>query len=324
MNNLLFTPLLVALVLMASVAGAGEPSDAAADDAVVQARAHFQKGAAAMEAGDCVSAESHFEKALALHKHYQIAGNLGACELELKKYKEAAEHLQLALVELRREQGRAEQLATVEQMYERTRLHVATVRIAVDGPGAADAIVIVDGEEVAAAGAVFVTPGKHRIAARTAAAEASEVTVSVAAGETVAVALSLEPTAAPATADEADDESSIPIIPILMWSSYGLAVVATGVGAGTFAAGSVAQSDADTCRAEPRSGCFALVDMYEEAAGYYNASVVSFAVGGAAAVAGTVFLVMDLMSDEGDEPAVGVVPLQLTEDAAVLGVSGRF
>ncbi|HHH31563.1 MAG TPA: hypothetical protein ENK57_24885, partial [Polyangiaceae bacterium] len=71
------------LLMLLSLLAVAPP--AAADEATEEARKHYDAGVVAMEKGDCSAAVVEFEKAMAVKPHYQIAGNLGACEVELKK-----------------------------------------------------------------------------------------------------------------------------------------------------------------------------------------------------------------------------------------------
>src|SRR6185437_10486880 len=74
---------------------AGPKSDARTD----QARELHIKGVALYEQGQFDKAEAAFLAAWALKKHYQIASNLGACEMKLGRFRDAAEHLAFFLRE---------------------------------------------------------------------------------------------------------------------------------------------------------------------------------------------------------------------------------
>src|SRR5205823_5901742 len=73
------------------------PADAPPADAATQeARVLFEKAVAEQRAGDKKEARQHYLEAFAKKPHYQIAANLGSCELELGMYRDAAEHLDFA------------------------------------------------------------------------------------------------------------------------------------------------------------------------------------------------------------------------------------
>jgi hypothetical protein len=286
-----------------------------------------------MEAGDCAAAEPHFEKALSLHPHNQIAGNLGACELELKKYHEAAVHLQMALDALAAENAAAEKQTALKDMFERTRLHVGHLSVALGGYVRAPSTVRVDGVPIAGTN-VFVTPGQHVVDASGPGGRSAAVTVTVEAGDSLTVALTLardqESGPVDAPAEGVDDGGvSWPLIGALV--SYGVALAATGVGVGTFIAGGSAQGDADARRDEIRAAggtcagdCPELTDMYGSADTLYNTSVATFAVGGVAALLGTALLTVALVSDDTESARVTLSPLAIGPDNFVIGLRGAL
>ena len=313
------------------------PREASAQDD--EARQQYDAGVVAMEKGDCATAEEHFEKAMTLKPHFQIAGNLGACELELKKYKEAAEHLQWALKELEKESGREPEKEALTQMLERSRLQVGSVRIAVSGHAADQAKITLDGQALTKVPELlFVTPGKHTVSASAPGAEPVSVEVNAAGGETVAVALPLkeasgDPTPPPPTPEEGDEGlSTVPF-----WSSVAATVVFSGVGIGVLVAAGGAQSDADARRDEIRASggdcpdnCPELISMYEDADTLYTASAGFFMFGGATLIGAVVYGVMILTDDSVvDETAVEEATLRpsfaITPDGdAFVGFSGQF
>ncbi|WP_437709408.1 hypothetical protein WMF45_33740 [Sorangium sp. So ce448] len=94
----------------------------------------------------------------------EIAGELGLCELALRKYRDAAEHLAWSL-----EQGEAPPLAQQQRFSEglrKARPFVATLFLAVDPP---DAEVLVDGKGIgrtARTYKLFFEPGNHMVRGR--------------------------------------------------------------------------------------------------------------------------------------------------------------
>lgn len=74
------------------------PGHEANDDAIThRARAQYQAGAAAANAGRWQEAYDAYLAAWRLKRHWQIAGSLGQAELELAKHRDAVEHLELFL-----------------------------------------------------------------------------------------------------------------------------------------------------------------------------------------------------------------------------------
>ena len=101
------------------------------------------------------------EKAgLDIQKRALIAGELGVCEVELGKYRDAAEHLEPSLLDyaaLSREQQ-----ARFRQSRRRTEPHVQQLWIGVTPSGAQRWL---DGRPLPASGPIFVEPGPHRVSA---------------------------------------------------------------------------------------------------------------------------------------------------------------
>jgi tetratricopeptide (TPR) repeat protein len=325
---------LLAVLVLAPARAAAQPDEASK---------HYDAGVTAMEGGDCATAEEHFEKAMALKPHYQIAGNLGACELELKKFKEAAEHLHWALKALESEAGREQEKEALGQMLERSRLQVGSLRIAVSGYAADQAQITLDGQALTKVPELlFVTPGKHTVAATSPGAETVSVEVSAAGGETVAVALPLKQASAapdagtPATPPPAEEEQG-GLTTVPFWSAVAATVIFTGVGVGVLIAAGGSQSDADARRDEIRASgggcaddCPELVSMYEDADTLYNASAGLFIFGGVCLISSVVYGVMILTEDDVvDESAVEEARLEPTfaitpNGDAFVGLSGRF
>jgi tetratricopeptide (TPR) repeat protein len=315
----------------------GAPSDAFAQEE--EARKQYDAGVSAMEAGDCKSAEAHFEKAMALKPHYKIAGNLGACELELKEYREAAEHLHWALKELQSEAGREQEKEALTQMLERSRLQVGSLRVAVSGYGADRAQIALDGAPIeGATDLVFVAPGNHQVTATAPGAAEVRVQVTAAAGETVAVALPLKEAAsvAPADGDDGDEEeeSGLAYASTAFWSSLGATGLFAIIGTVLLVRGGSLQDDADARRDEIRSAggdcaddCPELVDMYAEADSNYDGAVGSFVVSGVFLVASGVWGALWLARDDDEAPADAALGPSIAitpQGDGFVGLRGRF
>src|SRR5262249_19005102 len=135
---------LIAALSMTAPSAAQSTPATNAGDATEKARELHTKGDMLYEQGDYQGAHAAYLAAWSLKKHYQIAGNLGDCEVRLGRYRDAAEHLSYFLREYpankpaeRREDGR--------RLFEEARSKIGTIHVAVDPPGAK---ILVDGELV--------------------------------------------------------------------------------------------------------------------------------------------------------------------------------
>lgn len=150
-----------------------------------------------------------YKAAWALRPNYKIAANLGSCEYELGKYRDAAEHLAFSL------RGQPANTPLEERRYFAERQanavkRVATLNIEVTNAGAAD--VFIDDKLVGNApltDAVYVEPGVHFIHGRNKIASGHE-RIDVKQGESRTVSLTLLPPPTPTPpAPEAAPASSV-------------------------------------------------------------------------------------------------------------------
>ncbi|XYH99215.1 PEGA domain-containing protein [Sorangium sp. So ce1128] len=126
-----------------------------------------------------------------LNPTYDVAYNLGLTKYQLKKHKEAAQHLSFALRHWPLMKAAAEKRPEAEQRLAVSRALVGAVSVVV---GVARAEVLVDGTAVGKTpleGAVFVDPGEHRVEARLPGYETASQTVSVGKGGTAKVKLAM-------------------------------------------------------------------------------------------------------------------------------------
>jgi hypothetical protein len=185
--------LCLGVFLSAPAIGVAQPAPAkASTDALTdQARELHVKGAGLYDQGQYDKAEAAFLAAWALKKHYQIAANLGACEVKLGKYRDAAEHLAFFLRE-QPQGGNQDERQRTRALFDEVRPKVGAVTIKVDMPGT---IVTVDGREVGTAplpAEVYVEPGRRTIEAVRAGDPGARAVVDVGAGETREVTLALK------------------------------------------------------------------------------------------------------------------------------------
>ncbi|MGK3997088.1 PEGA domain-containing protein [Sorangium sp. So ce1024] len=150
-------------------------------------------------------AEAELESAWALNPTFDVAYNLGNTKYQLKKHREAAQHLSFALRHWPLVKTVAKLKPTAEQRLAESRAQVGAVAVTV---GMAGAEVLVDGKAVGRApleGEVFVEPGEHRVEARLEGYETASQTVRVGKGATAKVELAMTlakseaPGAAPST-----------------------------------------------------------------------------------------------------------------------------
>jgi tetratricopeptide (TPR) repeat protein len=133
-----------------------------------------------------------YKAAWALRPNYKVAGNLGNCEYDLRRYRDAAEHLAFALRE-NPEQGIDATRAYFAERQADAKRYIATLQIDVDNAGSAD--VYVDSQYIGKAPLghpIYVDPGTHFIHARNKFAS-GHAHVAVKRGETRQISLHILP-----------------------------------------------------------------------------------------------------------------------------------
>ncbi|WP_437798780.1 PEGA domain-containing protein [Sorangium sp. So ce693] len=144
-----------------------------------------------MASREYVEAEAELQSAWELNPTFDVAYNLGNTKYQLKKYREAAEHLSFALRNWPLVKTVAKLKPTAEQRLAESRAQVGALRVTVSAAGAE---VLVDGKAVGRApleGEVFVEPGEHRVEARLEGYAPVSQTVKSAKGETADVGLAM-------------------------------------------------------------------------------------------------------------------------------------
>lgn len=150
----------------------------------------FDKGTALYEQSRWAEAEVQFQKAWDLRKSFDVAANLGDCEMEIGQNREAAEHLAFAVREFPLT-GKAALRDRLSRRFTEARARVGSLKIQVSVKGAEIAI---DGRTVGLApltDEVFVDPGAHSIEARLGEYETGRAGVDVAKGAFKEVTLAL-------------------------------------------------------------------------------------------------------------------------------------
>jgi hypothetical protein len=181
-----FAAALASALLLAGSASAQPRPEGAADPAA----AFFDKGEALYKQSRFAEAEAQLQQAWDLRRSFDVAADLGDCELEIGQSREAAEHLAYAVREFP-PSGKAALRERLQQRLALARERVGTLKVRVSVPGAE---VLVDGKVIGLvplADDVFVDPGTHVVEARLRDYEAGRASVEVAKGAAKDVAITL-------------------------------------------------------------------------------------------------------------------------------------
>ncbi len=230
--------------------GSASPTIAAAPVEAMTAKARelYADGLKAFQQQKWPEAYAAFTGAWALQKHYAVAGNLGAAEVQLGRFRDAAEHLAIYTRGMAGDPKRtAKERESAKLLYEIATARVVTVTVSVNVAGAD---VWIDGARAGAApleGPVFVEPGKHAVEVRLDGYVTDKRSFEAAAGEKKALEVTLSkrvdvvPTAT-ASATVPAPRSKVP------------AYVMGGVGLASAIAGAVLVGMGEAKGAELRTG----------------------------------------------------------------------
>jgi hypothetical protein len=131
-----------------------------------QRRDAYERGHDAVAAGNFAEAHRIFAELWADRKTYDVAGFLGQVELELHRYRDAAEHIAFSIQHWPPREN-LDTLANVKAGLEQARREVATITLEVE-PRTAE--IIVDGRSLGRATdlspQIFLEPGRHTIEAK--------------------------------------------------------------------------------------------------------------------------------------------------------------
>ncbi|HKY34612.1 MAG TPA: tetratricopeptide repeat protein [Polyangiaceae bacterium] len=184
----LFSAIITALSLTAPAVAQNK---ADAGERIDRARSLFKQGLDALASRKYEAARTHLLEAFKLSPSFDVAGALGQAELELGRYRDAAEHLEHSL----RNFAPSESLQVRKRVtdgLEAAKKRVGIVRLSVTPEGTE---VRVDGVLIGSAPLapqIFVEPGARVLEARLPSGEAATTTIRAAAGSEQSVSLAPE------------------------------------------------------------------------------------------------------------------------------------
>jgi hypothetical protein len=282
-----------------------------------KARQLYDEGLAAIQKSKWLEARASLLAAWSLTKHWQIAANLAGCELELGKFRDAAEHAAFYL-----QNAPADRRAKAELVLKRAKQNIGTLTVDAQPAGAE---VRLDGALVGQAplpDALFVDPGEHVVLVRAPGRPDATQQVVLAAGEAKTIALA---------AVEAPPPPPPPPPPTRQGWRPGVALLATGgvlaaggliAGIGLTVAANGKSSSADSLRATVGSNsacagtaassatCATLLNDLQSRDSFTKGAFASFVLGGAFALAtaGLGTWTATSPKDKQGAPAIRVVP----------------
>jgi hypothetical protein len=281
----------------------------------------FDQGNKLYDQGKLAEAEAVYLEAWKLKKSFDVAGNLGGLEADLKKWRQAAEFLSFAIREFPAGGKPGLRDALLKRLGE-VRAQVGALRITVNRPGAE---VFVDGTSIGLAPLsddVYVQPGSHLVEVRMEGATPAQAQVSCAAGQAQAVPISVEGGGGGRAANKT--------VLIAGGVIFGVAAIAGGVFTGLWASkGSSAKSLAGMVPSGtgcPAGGvgatgtCASVVSALDSQATFGSVAVASFATAGAVGIA---TLIYGLAGSRGARTGLVVAPTVTAQGGSLL-LNGSF
>jgi len=326
-----------------SAAASASPA-APAQTALDKADELYRKGMVAGAVKDWPRAFEHLLGAYQLKKSYDIEGNLGAAELKLGKYRDAAEHLQHSLT-LFPVNGKDENKRRTEELLAEAKKEVGILKLTIS-PAAA--LVNVGGRALPPGephDQVFVEPGEMRIeVGGVDQYEPANRSVKVAKGQVVELAIALKPVGKTVPAASASTSASatststsgpaptgprkaLVITGVVLTGAGLIAGVATGIAALT--AGGDAQSQLEKIRStqgpckDPADtpACKDLAATRSQQSGLTSAAFWSLAGAGIAGAATLIYVFV--AQPKGPPATVGIAPTVSTVGGG-LTIVGRW
>ena len=325
-----------------------QPSEEPNRDA--RAEALFRDGRKAVVKKDWTGARKLLGQAYELKQTHDIAALLGQAEYELKRYRDAAEHIEYSLRHFPPTEDE-EPRTRLRAWFDEAKQHVAAVRISVKPDGARVRIGDQDLGLAPLAAAAFVDPGSRVVTAELPGHRTASQTIEAKAGQEITVKLSLDPTSSAASASQpgtsepmqnggetsANERSIVPAA-----IAGGVAAVGLGLGVGFALSARGNASDADELADKvgksgcetgtaAASDCAALKDKNETADSQSRLAVVGFSVFAVGAAVAITYLVWP--SDQGNTasrarrtPSKVTLRPSVTFDShwAAVGLRGAF
>ena len=295
--------LVAALCVALAPVGGAHAQEAEAEDA----RTLFQRGQTAYSQGDYDTAIAQWTRAYEIDARPLLQFNLSQAYERLGRLGDAIAALELYLERAAPEdEHQADARARLSSL--RERVGRTSVRV-VGGPEGAT--ILIDGEDrgrTPRPDAIQVAPGSHRVVVRREGYQEFTSSVVVPAGQSVDVSVEMAAAQA-AAATQGDDE--LPLVPIILFSAGGAALIAGAV------MGGVALSDAESApgRDSPQA---------DSARGLALGADITMGAGVALAAAGLiVLLVSDSGSGEQRVERVSVAPWGGTSGGGV-AIAGTF
>lgn len=262
-----------------------------------------------MAEGKAEEARAALLEAFELKPAYDISGNLGAIELDMKLYRDAAEHLAHSLRHYPTSGGEAARKDTQRRLRDAA-AEVATVHLTVNVKGATTSI---DGTAIGEAffqHEIYVEPGEHRFTATHPQYQSAEVVRVLAKGKTTDVTLELVPIAAPVPKPNNGDHDNVPLLGTgIAFMALGAAGLAVGVAGEVLRSGASSDHeqarallpDSSACSAPTTApACADLQAAVDDHNAFRGMEITGFVLGGAALAGGIVMLGMALA--DGNEP----------------------
>ena len=270
------------IVGIAADAHAAEPVDARERRAI----ALFDEGTELYEQSQWAQAEARFQAAWEIRRTFDIAANLGDCELYIGQTREAAEHIAYALANFPLS-GKPALRERLKARFEEARRPLAIAQVSVNVSGAS---VRVDGRGVGSAplaGEVFLEPGRHRIEAQLRGYRTAAQTLDVKVGDALDVILTL---------DEAEPPRGEPNVALVVGGAA-LAVAGLSLGVTSVVLSNRANREAaalnttvrsqgglNACNVGFESDCATMEDHYRASGSFRNVAITGFVIGGVAAI----------------------------------------
>ncbi len=294
-RNVLLVVAITLLGVICSVRTAYAGPETATD---LDARAEklFRDGRKAIVRKDWPAAHKLLDEAYRLKQSFDIAAMLGQVEYELKRYRDAAEHIEYSLRHFPPKEDE-EPRSRLKAWLDESKQHVAILKVHVTPEGAR---VRIDKKSVGLAplGApAFVNPGSRVVEAELAGHQKAQRSMEVGAGQEVEITLALKPESGgpgagrPAGTDGTPDggpaNSNRSITPAIV--AGGVAVIGLGLGIGFALSAQGKASDADeladkvgetgcTTGAATKADCTLLGDKNEAADRHSRFAVAGFSV----------------------------------------------